>query len=242
MRLLFCILLVILSSPVFAQTDSTFCVKQHRVSVFAIDYQKFVDGICVSEVTTNLEGDTIGWGSRINTANGVIWDSYILSKKDTLLISRVIYNEVNAPLLRIRYPKIHPDTAYLEKNEFGDRKYYNKKEPIQYVYNSQNRKIKQWYGDQKDYYILFTYDEAGLLIREDMIYENTDDNYYVLLKYDSKENLIESTGFDLNHLPLSQDKYEYDEDSFLVKEWGYVETPFTPENLWEIRYEKIKCQ
>lgn len=232
--------LVLSNQFFFAQTDETYCRKQHRVSVNQIDYEKFENGVLVYRITTNLFGDTIGWIDVVKTENKRIVNNYRLSNLDTLLFNQTIFDKNNRPLFRIRYPEIRPDTTFLEENEFGDRIYSSGKELVNYERDSLNRKVKEWYGDNEKSYFLFKYNDDGLLIRGDYISENYS-NYYELLKYDVHGNLTEIASFDSNHLPLDITHYEYDDNSFLFKEWGYVESPFIPENYWEIRYEKIEC-
>ncbi len=241
MKLLNILILILANQFVSAQADTIYCVKAHRISVNKIDYQKFEGDNLLSTVTVNLSGDTIGGTGVIKTPTGRKLYNYRIVNQDTSIFYTANFDLEGKILYSMSHPNEKSDTIFHDVNEFGDRLYTRNKELIHYERDQLNRKVKEWYGDQTNNYKVFEYNDSGQEIKQYYHNENSDYSYYTLIKYDSKGNVIEEASFDLQHLPIDINYYEYDHNSFLIREWGYVETPFIPDNKWEIRYEIIEC-
>ncbi len=224
-----------------AQVDTIYCVRVDRISVHQIDYAKFEGENLLSRITVNLSGDTIGRTEVLNTTKGRQLYQYSINNKDTLMFFTTTFDLEGNALYSITRPNEKPDTVFYDENVFGDRLYTTNRELIHYERDQLNRKVKEWYGDQINNYKVFEYNDSSQIIKLSYHNENNDYSYYYLIEYDSIGNIIKEASFDLQHLPLGINYYEYDKNSFLIREWGYVEMPFIPENRWEIKYEIIKC-
>lgn len=233
--------MIFVSQFVAAQVDSVYCVKKHRISVGQIDYEKYEGDNLLSRITVNLSGDTIGWSEMIETPTGRRLNLYVVYKQDTTMSYTSTINEEGKVLYGILHPNENPDTVFYQVNEFGDRIFSRNGDIIHYEKDQFNRKIKEWYGDLINNYKVFEYNVSGQIIKVHYHNENSNDCYYTLIEYDSVGNIIQDASFNLQGLPLDINCYEYDEHSFLTRKWGYVQTPFIPENKWEVTYEIIKC-
>ena len=238
---LFIAFLVIVTCSI-AQKSDPYCIKQSRVSVGQIDYDRYENNMLVSSIMLSFSGDTIGYSTFNKNEKDFILDRFRIYKNDTTLSLRVVYDLNSQPIYSVRYQGVFIDTTWLALNQYGDRIRYNSGNVVNYTYDSLNRKTKEWAADYPDYVHFFFYDKNNRLIKENGFFQDSILQFTAILTYDSNGNLVERAVFEKDNTPAGIDYYEYDTESFLVREWGYIEYPFIPENKWEILYEIIDCK
>lgn len=238
---LFIAFLVIVTCAIAQKTDP-YCVKQSRVSVGQIDCERYENTMLVSSTMLSISGDTIGYSTFQTNEKNFILDCFTIYKKDTTHTHRLAYDLNNQPSYRVRYQGVFMDTIWLTLNPFGDRIRDNSGSIVNYIYDSLNRKTKEWASDNPDYVHSYYYDGNNHLVKEERFFQDSILQFTAFLEYDSNGNLLERAVYETDNSPIGIDYYEYDTDSFLVREWGYVDYPFISENKWEILYEMIDCK